>query len=417
MDLVCRGHLGCGIVTNAIPASKTGFATTAPIAVLETPSAAAERLALLAQKLSPRAEEERRLAPELVDELALAGLFRLCVPSAVGGAEASPVTLVESIETLARGDASAAWCVAVSATSGLLLAYLPEDAAARVFTRPETVLGGVFAPRGRARPEGDGFRVSGRWPFASNSAHCDWLMGGCVVETAEGELAIRDGGVPDIRLVLAPAADVVIHDTWHVTGLRGTGSNDMEFAELLIPPEHTGSVFTEQPVQPGPLYLFPLFGLLSLAIAAVTLGNARGALDAFAVLAAEKTPTGSRRLLGERATVHAEVGRAEASLRAARALLHDEVSRAWTIALERGVLAVPERLSLRLAATHAAMTAAEVCEMVYRLGGGSAIYESSPLQRRFRDAHVATQHMLVGPATWELTGRLLLGLESDTSQL
>jgi indole-3-acetate monooxygenase len=149
----------------------------------------------------------------------------------------------------------------------------------------------------------------------------------------------------------------------------------------------------------------------------VTLGNARGALDEFAALAAEKTPTGSRRRLGERATVHADVGQAEASLRAARALLHDELSRAWTIAEERGEVAVQERLSLRLAASHAATAAAEVCETVYRLGGGSAIYESSPLQRRFRDAHVATQHMLVGPATWELAGRLLLGLDTDTSQL
>lgn len=405
------------MVTNAIPARCAGSATTGDITVLETPVAAAERLALLAQELAPYGEQERHLAPELVDELARAGLFRLLVPAAIGGAEASLVTFVETVEALARGDASAAWCVAIAATSGLLLAYLPESSASNVFARPDTVLGGVFAPRGRARIEGDAFRVSGRWPFASGSSHCDWLMGGCVIETADGGLATRAGGAPDIRLMLAPASEVVIHDTWHVAGLRGTGSNDMEFAELLIPRELTGSVFTEQPVQPGPLYLFPLFGLLAIAIAAVTLGNARGALDEFTVLASEKTPTGSRRLLGERATVEADVARAEASLRGARALLIDELSRAWMLACERGEVAVSERLGLRLAATHAATTAAEVCEIVYRLGGGSAIYESSPLQRRFRDAHVATQHMLVGPATWELGGRLLLGLETDVSQL
>ena len=405
------------MVTNAIPAPSAPSATTADITVLETPVAAAERLALLAQELAPYAERERHLAPELVDELARAGLFRLLVPAAIGGAEASPVTLVESVEALARGDASAAWCVAIAATSGLLLAYLPERSASNVFARPDTVLGGVFAPRGRARIEGDAFRVSGRWPFASGSSHCDWLMGGCVIETADGGLATRAGGAPDIRLMFAPASEVVVHDTWHVAGLRGTGSNDMEFAELLIPRELTGSVFTDRPVQPGPLYVFPLFGLLAVAIAAVTLGNARGALEEFAGLAAEKTPTGSRRVLGERATVHADVARAEASLRGARALLLDELSRAWMLACERGEVAVSERLGLRLAATHAATTAAVVCETVYRLAGGSAIYESSPLQRRFRDAHVATQHMLVGPATWELSGRLLLGLETDVSQL
>ena len=203
--------------------------------MLETPLAAAERLALLAQGRAPYAEHERRLAPDLVDELANAGLFRLCVPAAVGGAEASPVTLVGSVEALARGDASAAWCVAIAATSGLLLGYLPEHAAADVFARPDTVLGGVFAPRGRARIEGDKFRVSGRWPFASGSSHCDWLMGGCLVESPSGELVTRPGGMPDIRLMLAPAPEVVIHDTWHVAGLRGTGSNDMEFAELAHP--------------------------------------------------------------------------------------------------------------------------------------------------------------------------------------
>ena len=387
------------------------------ITVLETPVAAAERLALLAQERAPFAEQERRLAPDLVDELARAGLFRLLVPEAVGGAEASPVTLVETVEALARGDASAAWCVAIAATSGLLLAYLPESAAANVFDRPDVVLGGVFAPRGRARIEGDAFRVSGRWPFASGSSHCDWLMGGCLVESPSGELLTRPGGMPDIRLMLAPASEVVIHDTWHVTGLRGTGSNDIEFDELLIPRELTGSVFTEPPVQPGALYLFPLFGLLAVAIAAVALGNARGALDELIVLASEKTPTGSRRRLAERATVQAEVAEAEASLRAARAFLLDELTRAWTLAGEHGEVAVSERLSLRLAATHAASAAARVVEAVYRLGGGSVIYESSPLQRRFRDAHVATQHMLVAPATWELGGRLLLGLETDVSQL
>lgn len=387
------------------------------IAVVETPLAAAERLAGLAQEFACSSERERRLAPALADELARAGLFRLCVPEALGGSEASAVTLVETVEALARGDASAAWCVAISATSGLMLAYLPEAEAAAIFSRPETVLGGVFAPRGRARIEGDGFRVTGRWPFASNSAHCDWLMGGCSVEGADGELVRRDGGAPDVRLMLAPAEEVVIHDTWHVSGLRGTGSNDIEFAELLIPAGRTGSVFTERPVQSGPLYLFPLFGLLAVAIAAVTLGNARGALDEFAELAAVKTPTGSRRSLRERATVHADIAEAEAALRAAHALLISEVSRAWGAAVDRGEVGVPERLGLRLAASHGASTGARVVEAVYRHAGGSAIYESSPLQRRLRDAQAATQHMLVAPPTWELSGRLLLDLPTDTSQL
>jgi alkylation response protein AidB-like acyl-CoA dehydrogenase len=279
------------------------------------------------------------------------------------------------------------------------------------------VLGGVFAPRGQAVSVNGGFRVNGRWPFASGCQHCDWLMGGCVVAKEDGSPRTLESGAPDVRLMLAPAAQVTIHDTWHVAGLRGTGSHDIEFDDLRIPAGLSASVFTDPPVQPGPLYLFPLFGLLAVAIAAVSLGVARGAVDDFVTMAAAKTPTGSRRRLAERAVAQAEVAQAEASLRAARGLVMESAARAYEVASERGEVPVAERLSLRLAATNAASVGAEVTTTAYRLGGGSALYDSSPLQRRFRDAQAATQHMLVGPATWELTGRLLLGMDTDVDQL
>jgi indole-3-acetate monooxygenase len=402
------------ILTGLAPAAS---ATTHRVAVPESPLAAAERLAARAAELASHSERARRLPRELVSELAAAGLFRLCVPSAVGGLETPPTTLIESVEALARGDGSAAWCVAIGATSGLLLGYLPQASTAEVFATPETILGGVFAPRGRAVPIDGGFRVSGRWPFASGCQHCDWLMGGTVVETSPGELRSLPSGAPDVRLMLAPASVVQIHDTWHVAGLRGTGSHDIEFEDLIIPEDRSGSVFTDPPVQKGPLYLFPLFGLLALAIAAVSLGIARGALDEFVRLAAEKTPTGSRRRLAQRTTAQADVARAEAALQAARGLTLDAAEHAWEVAQERGEVPVSARLALRLAATHAATTSAEVVGVAYRLAGASAIYDSSPLQRRFRDANVATQHMLVAPGTWELTGRLLLDLETDVAQL
>jgi alkylation response protein AidB-like acyl-CoA dehydrogenase len=223
--------------------------------------------------------------------------------------------------------------------------------------------------------------------------------------------------MPDVVLMLAPAAEVIIHDTWRVSGLRATGSHDMEFAALRIPAEHGASVISDSPVATGPLYAFPLFGLLAIAIAGVGLGIARGALDDLGELAGAKTPTGSTRTLGQRATTQAEVARAEASLRGARAFLYETVEEAWQGATESGEVSVAQRAGLRLAATNAASTGAAVAETAYRLGGGSAIYDESPLQRRFRDAHVVTQHMLVAPPTWELTGRLLLGQPTDTTQL
>lgn len=371
----------------------------------------------MAGELAAAGEGERRLDTALVRALAAADLFRLCVPAALGGRESPPGTTVAAIEELARGDGAAGWCLAIGATSGLLAGYLPPGPAREVYGAAGSVTGGVLAPKGRAVATGGGFRVSGRWSFASGCQHCDWLMGGSVVEERDGRLRELPNGMPDVRLMLAPAEAVEIVDTWTVSGLRGTGSHDIVFNDLLVPADRSASVFSDTPTATGPLYAFPLFGLLAVAIAGVGLGIGRGALDDIAALAGAKTPTGSTRPLGQRATVHVEIARADAALRAARALLFEAIDRAWEDASTRGEVTLHRRRDLRLAATHAVTSAAEVSESAYRLGGGSAIYASSPLQRRFRDAHVATQHMLVAPATWELTGRMLLGLPTDATQL
>jgi alkylation response protein AidB-like acyl-CoA dehydrogenase len=366
-------------------------------------------LADSAAQFAAEADRERRLPGELVTQMADAGVFRLCVPRAAGGLEEHPTVLVETVEALARGDGAAGWCAAINATSGLLGGYLPQGAAREVFGPPRTIAGGVFAPLGRATRVEGGFRVSGRWPFASGCIHCDWLMGGCFVE---GE----DPPIP--RLMLARADEVEIHDTWHAMGLRGTGSHDIEMRDVFVPDERSASLVADRPVASGRLYAFPVFGLLALAIGAVGLGIARGAIDDVIALAGQRIPTGSRRTMGERASVQAEVAAAEARLRAARAFLLAAIDDAWAAASGGGQVPVEQRMALRLAATHAATAGAEVTGAAYRLGGGSSVYESrSPLPRRFRDANTATQHMLVAPVTNDLTGRLLLGLPTETSQL
>ena len=379
---------------------------------------AAQALTEAAARAARDTEQRRRLPGDLVAAMIDAGVYRLLVPEAVGGLEAHPAVLVGAVEALARGDGAAGWCAAIGATSGLVGGYLPEDAAREVFGDPRAIAGGVFAPKGRAEPQGHyGFRVDGRWPFASGCQDCTWLMGGCVVDE-DGELRLLPNGMPDVRLMLAPADQVVIHDTWDAMGMRGTGSHDMEFVGLHVAAEHSASLFSDAPTAPGPLYAFPLFGLLALAIGAVGLGIARGALDDISDLAGAKTPTGSRRTLAERPATQAEVARAEASLRSARALLLETVDEAWASAVESGEVPVERRAALRMASTHAATTGAEVTAAAYNLGGGSAVYESGgALARRFRDANVATHHMLVAPATWELSGRVLLDLPTDTTQL
>ena len=213
------------------------------------------------------------------------------------------------------------------------------------------------------------------------------------------------------------STEVEVIDTWSVSGLRATGSHDIAVDALAVPAARSASLLTDVPRERGPLYAFPPFGLLAASIAAVGLGIARGALDDLAELAGAKTPTLSTRKLAERPATQSGVARAEASLRAARSLLYESQRAAWEAAVAGAAIPVELRAGLRLASTHAIEAAAAAVDTAYSLAGGSAIYETSPLQRRFRDVHAATQHMLVGPATWELTGRSLLNLEFDASQL
>jgi alkylation response protein AidB-like acyl-CoA dehydrogenase len=340
----------------------------------------------------------------------------MCVPQAFGGGEVVAATMVEAIEEIAKADGSAAWCVMIGATSGLVSAYLPEAVARDIYAAPHHVTGGVFAPHGRATVVAGGYRVSGRWPFASGCEHCNWLMGGCVI-LDDGRPRLLPNGQPDARMTLFPAADVEIIDTWTVAGLRGTGSHDIAVSELFVPEGRSVSLLTDRPCQPGPLYAFPVFGLLALGIAGVALGVARRAIDELVQLAAAKTPTGSRKRLGERAMIQLHVAEAEALLRSARAFLFDAIGDAWRAARGAGTISVAQRSLLRLAATHAATSAAKVVDLMYNAGGGTSVYATSPLQRQFRDIHVVTQHMMVAPPTYELTGRLFLGIDTDTSML
>ncbi len=225
-----------------------------------------------AGELAAEAERERRLPESFSRELADAGLYRLCVPASLDGGEAEPAELFRVVEALAEGDAAAGWCVAVCATSGMLGAYLEPDAAATVYGDPAGVVGGVFAPSGRAVADGDTLVVSGRWRFCSNAENCDWLMGGCIVFDGEAPRTL-DSGRPDIRLVLMPADEVEVIDTWTVSGLRATGSHDIAVEGLEVPAARAASLLTDPPREAGPLYAFPPFGLLAAAIAAVALGD------------------------------------------------------------------------------------------------------------------------------------------------
>jgi alkylation response protein AidB-like acyl-CoA dehydrogenase len=217
-------------------------------------------------------------------------------------------------------------------------------------------------------------------------------------------------------MVLAPASEVSFVDTWRTSGLRGTGSGDMMMKDLRVPKARSVSLLEDKPRVTAPLYAFPVFGLLAMGIASVASGNARAALTEFAAAAVGKRlPNG--RTLAERGTTQAMFAQAQADYAAARAFFMEEIDNAWREAQGEAAISLRRRAMLRLAATHVTRTAASVIRRVQDFAGGASVFLHDSLHRRLNDAQTATAHIMIGPATYELTGRVLLGGSASTSEL
>lgn len=361
-------------------------------------------------------EDARRLPADLAADMAAMGFFRMLVPVELGGLEVSPPDFVRVLEALAGGDAATAWCAMVSGTSALTLAYLPTESAQQICATPDLIMGGVFAPMGKAVMSKSNYRLSGRWQWASGSQNCHWLCAGAMV-VENGELKRLPNGGPEQRMFVFPRENAELIDTWHVSGLKGTGSGDMAADDIVVPREHSLSLTADKPVAQGALYVFPVFGLLALGIAAVALGNAGAALDAVKELAVARKPAGGRRTLAQRGAAQSEFAKIRAQWAAARAFVLSAVQECWDVAQTTGELSIEQRAELRLACTHATRTSADVARGACEMGGGSAVFLDSQLQRRLRDAQVACAHMMVAPPTYELAGRIAFGLETDTTLL
>lgn len=378
-------------------------------------SAAQELLPELKRRAAEM-EAVRRLPADMARTMAQAGLFRLVVPAAFGGYEATPAEIVEIIAAISAANASAGWCVMIGATTAMNAAYLPAEIAEDIYGDPHVITGGVFAPMGKAVSDGDDYIVNGQWQWASGSENCDWLCAGAIIYDGD-EMRLLPSGRPDTRMMVFPRSQADLIDSWHVMGLQGTGSGDMRLDGIRVPKARTVSLVTDRPNQPGGLYAFPAFGLLSLGVAAVAMGNAAGALSDFFDLACAKKSQGSSKTLSERANIQAEIARLTAQHRAAKAYLENEVAATWRVAQAEGDIPVERRAALRMACTHMVRGSADLCRSVYDMGGGAALFSSSPLQRRFRDSHAMTQHIVTAPATWELTGRLLFDLPTDAAMV
>ena len=374
------------------------------------------RAAGFAQEIRRRSadiEASRRMPQDLAARMAAAGLFRALVPAQYGGGQVHPREFFDAVMTTAEADGSVGWCLMIGASTGLLAAMLAEDAARAIFAaNPDAIVSGVTAPVGRAQRVLGGVRVSGRWPFGSASQVSQWICGGSVLlENGEPRPTAPSG--QQVILPLFEASDVTIHDSWYTSGLCGTGSNDIEVRDAFVP-EGRWVALGAPPKIDAPLYRFPFFGLLALGVSAVSLGIARNAIDAFMVLAGGKRPSGSRRTLAQRGSIQQDLARAQALVVSGQALTYQTIDRAWWQAEQVDRLDREVKGQLRLAATNNAWSAAEAVDLLYHAAGGTSIYRSSVLQRCFRDVHVATQHLMVGRPTYEVVGRVMLGMDPKT---
>jgi alkylation response protein AidB-like acyl-CoA dehydrogenase len=362
---------------------------------------------------APEAEHLRRLPDDLVAKARSRGLFRLAMPAALGGLECEPATLFHVVEELSRADGSAGWTIFIL-NSSLFLAWLePPVAKELVGERADFVSTGVFAPTGTARPDDGGFVIDGRWTFNSGCMHANWFMNGVVVQDGGGPRFVD--GRPDWRFAFYPAAEGRIEDTWHVSGLRGTGSHDVVATGVRVPVERTIAPFFEPARYDGPLYRLPLATLLAAFLSAFPLGVARRALDEFADLARRKSravPPGPT--LAEDEAVLVELGRSEAAVRSARAFVLDALGDAYATVCRGDPPSMSQRATVLMATLHAARSARSAVDTVFSLAGGGALYDANPLQRCARDVTAGTQHLIFNIARWKAAARVQLGLDPAT---
>ena len=362
-------------------------------------------------------EAERELPKLLFERLADAGLFHLALPRTLGGLELDLPTYVQVIEELGNADASTAWMVNQGAIFATYAARMPRDVARSIWVdTPRSVVANSPAPTAKAVVVPGGYRVTGRQGFSTGCRHAAWVAAHShVVEN--GRLRLLDDGQPEARYLFVPVAEAELLDTWHVRGMRGTGTHHFAVNDVFVPAERSVLSVWVPLVGTGPLYQIPRTLLFASGDAAVALGVARACLEAFVELAGAKTPRAMKELLRDQPLVQASVGHAEAHLRSGRAFLTDAVSEIWDCVSAKATISVDQRATLRLATTHAIRLAVQVVDTAYNAAGATAVYEGHPLQRHFQDIHVISQHLQARFTHYELVGRHWLGLPIDQARL
>jgi alkylation response protein AidB-like acyl-CoA dehydrogenase len=355
-------------------------------------------------------EAARRIPADMIAQLRAIGVFRMSTPRSHGGLEFDYPSILEVLTELSDIEGSLGWVTMLGAGHIPYLAYLPRKSYDAIYANgPDVFLAGTAAPSGEGEMTDGGFRVTGRWPFASGCQNADWLFAGFIV-TRDGEPVMGTSGKPLVRHIVLPANRFEIEDTWHVAGLKGTGSHHIKIKDELVPTEYTFK-YEDESCLPGPLYRSGLH-MIPLLHCCPAIGIAQGALRELV----EVANTGRRRVMATESMrdsplFQSDIGRIEADLKAARAVHKVQAQMLWQAAVagELTLANLKLLLDVQQAASWVNTTCARIVDACYTLGGGSALYNSSPLQRRLRDIHASTQHAAVGPGVFVQSGAQRLG--------
>jgi alkylation response protein AidB-like acyl-CoA dehydrogenase len=361
-------------------------------------------------------EQSRRIPPPLAASMKQAGIFGMVMPRVWGGPELDPMTQFRVIEALAMEDGSVGWCAMIGCDTGYISAFLDQDVARAMFPNLLSAMGAAATPTGTATLVPGGYRVSGRFPFVSGCHHCEWLWLGCnVIE--DGAPRVNANGVPETRQCLLRLKQCEILDTWYTTGLRGTGSNDVAVHDQFVPAEHSFS-FQDSAVvkRTGPLYAFPF--MFAAKGPAVALGITRHALDTLIETSgkpARRYTVGegveAPKRLCDDVFVQEAAGRADTLLTSARAHLFDVVGDMWESLVAGKPLSDVQLARFTTLNSHVTGVCVDAVQLVFKASGGTAVYQKGPLDRCLRDLLTMNQHVVGTLRTWEMSGRLLLGLQ------
>jgi len=362
-------------------------------------------------------EQARRLPKPIVDGLRSAGVFGMSMPQAWGGPELDPLTQFRVLETLAMADGSVGWCAMINCDGGYITAFLDDQVGRSMYTDLQLGTAAAASPTGQATLVPGGYRVTGRFPFASGCQHCEWVWVGCQV-LSNGSPVVSGEGVPETRQCFLRLSECEILDTWYTTGLRGTGSNDLLVKDVFVPAERTFSFQDEHLIKrSGPLYAFPF--MFTSKSGPVALGIARHALDSLIEAATSKAARrytlGGQlepaKMMRDEVFIQQAVGRADTMLTSARGYLFEVMGDFWHT-LVSGEAPSPAQVA-RFTTTHAFVVGVcvEVVQLIYKAVGGTAVFQKGPFDRCLRDVLTMNQHVIGTPRTYEMSGRLLLGME------